>query len=160
MDADDRTALVSAREPSSQPQGNGRAAEEGGVSTPFVYVGTWTIKPGKQDEARKWLSDHATFIEQNEPRMVAFQVYFDEEGNKASVVQVHPDSASMELHMQLIAEHMDAAFEIIDTILSEQYYGPMSDSLSETLAEYETPEVAVTKMPVHTAGFTRSSAAP
>jgi len=130
------------------------------VSTPFVYVGTWTIKPGKQEEARKSLSDHATFIKENEPRMIAFHVYFDEEGNKASVVQVHPDSASMELHMQLIAEHMGGAFEIIDTILSEQYYGSMSDALSETLAKYESPEVVVTKMPVHTAGFTRSSAAP
>jgi hypothetical protein len=130
------------------------------VSTPFVYVGTWTIKSGKQEQARKWLSDHAAFIEENEPRMIAFQVYFDEGGNKASVVQVHPDSASMELHMQLIAEHMGAAFEVIDTILSEQYYGPMSDSLSETLAKYDSPGVAVTKMPVHTVGFTRSSAAP
>jgi hypothetical protein len=130
------------------------------MSAPFVYVGTWTIKPGKQEEARKWLSDHTTFIEQNEPRMTAFHVYFDDEASKASVVQVHPDSASMELHMQLIAEHMGAAFEVIDTILSEQYYGPMSDSLSETLAQYESPEVAVTKMPVHVVGFTRSSAAP
>ena len=88
------------------------------------------MKPGKQEEARKSLSDHARFIEENEPRMIAFHVYFDEEGNKASVVQVHPDSASMELHMQLIAEHMGGAFEIIDTILSEQYYGSMSDAIS------------------------------
>src|SRR5436190_2555754 len=130
------------------------------MNAPFVYVGTWTIKPGKQEEARKWLADHTTFIEQNEPRMIAFHVYFDERASKASVVQVHPDSASMELHMQLIAEHMGPAFEIIDTILSEQYYGPMSDSLSATLAQYEGPEVTVTKMPVHTAGFMRSSAAP
>jgi hypothetical protein len=34
-------------------------------------------------------------------------------------VQVHPDSASMEVHMKLIEEHLSGAFEIIDTILSE-----------------------------------------
>ena len=129
------------------------------MSQPFVYVGTWTIKPGKLEEAKKFLAEHAEFIETNEPRLIAFHVYFDEEGSKASVVQVHPDSASMEFHMQVISEHMGSAFEVIDTILSEQYYGPMSDSLSETLSKWETPEVKVTKMPVYEAGFTRSNAA-
>jgi hypothetical protein len=129
------------------------------MSQPFVYVGTWTIKSGKLEEARKWLAEHADFIETNEPRMIAFHVYFDDEGRKASVVQVHPDSASMEFHMKVISEHLSGAFDYIDTILSEQYYGPMSESLSETLSKWETPDVTVTKMPVYEAGFTRSNAA-
>jgi quinol monooxygenase YgiN len=129
------------------------------MSEPFVYVGTWTIKPGKLEEARKFLAEHADFIETNEPRLIAFHVYFDEEGKTASVVQVHPDSASMEFHMQVISEHLTGAFDVIDTILSEQYYGSMSESLSETLSKWETPQVTVTKMPVYEAGFTRSNAA-
>jgi hypothetical protein len=129
------------------------------VNSPFVYVGTWTIKPGKLEEAKQFLSEHTAFIEEREPRLIAFHAFFDEEGGKASVVQVHPDSASMELHMEVIAEHMGAAFDVIDTILSEQYYGPMSQSLSDTLAQWETPGVAVTKMPVHEAGFTRTKVA-
>jgi quinol monooxygenase YgiN len=129
------------------------------MSQPFVYVGTWTIKPGKLEEARKWLAEHADFIETNEPRMIAFHVYFDDEGGKASVVQVHPDSASMEFHMKVISEHLSGAFDYIDTILSEQYYGPMSESLLETLSQWETPGVTVTKMPEYEAGFTRSNAA-
>jgi len=128
------------------------------MSQPFVYVGTWTIKPGKLEEARKWLAEHADFIETNEPRMIAFHVYFDDEGGKASVVQIHPDSTSMEFHMKVISEHLSGAFDYIDTILSEQYYGPMSKSLSETLSKWETPGLTVTKMPVYEAGFTRSNA--
>ena len=128
------------------------------MSQPFVYVGTWTIKPGKLDEAKTWLAEHADFIESNEPRLIAFHVYFDEEGRKASVVQVHPDSASMEFHMQVLSDHLSAAFDVIDTIVSEQYYGPMSESLSETLSKWETPEVTVTKMPVFETGFTRTNA--
>jgi quinol monooxygenase YgiN len=129
------------------------------MSQPFVYVGTWTIKPGKLEEAKKFLTEHADLIETNEPRLIAFHVYFDEEGQTASVVQVHPDSASMEFHMQVLSKHLSAAFDYIDTIVSEQYYGPMSKSLSETLAKWETPGVTVTKMPVHEAGFTRTNAA-
>jgi hypothetical protein len=130
------------------------------MSDPFAYVGTWTIKPGKTEEAKKFLSEHAAFVEANEPRLIAFQVFFSEEGDTASVVQIHPDSASMETHMKVIAEHMGGAFEIIDIILSEQYYGPMSESLARTLSQWETPGVKVTKMPIHGAGFTRSNAAP
>jgi len=129
------------------------------MSQPFVYVGTWTIKPGKFEEARKRLSEHVDLIETNEPRLIAFHVYFDEEGKTASVVQVHPDSASMEFHMQVISKHLSGAFDYIDTIVSEQYFGPMSESLSETLAKYDAPGVTVTKMPVHEAGFTRTNAA-
>jgi quinol monooxygenase YgiN len=130
------------------------------MSQPFAYVGTWTIKPGKLEEAKKVMSEHAAIVEASEPRLIAFHVYFDDAGNTASVVQVHPDSASMETHMQVIAEHLGPAFEVIDTILSEQYFGSMSESLSQTLAQWETPEVKVTKMPAYVAGFTRTNAAP
>jgi hypothetical protein len=130
------------------------------MSQPFAYVGTWTIKEGREDEAKKFLSEHAAFVEANEPRMIAFHVYFDEDARTGSVVQIHPDSASMETHMQVIAEHMGGAFDLIDTVVSEQYFGPMSESLSATLAQWETPGTQVTKMPVYEAGFTRTNAAP
>jgi hypothetical protein len=127
------------------------------MATPFVHVGTWTIKEGKREEARTFLSEHADFVEANEPRMIAFHMYLDGEGRSCSVVQVHPDSTSMEFHMQLLAEHMAGAMDVIDTIVTEQYFGPMSDDLAKTLASWETPEVTVIKLPDHVAGFTRSS---
>ena len=127
------------------------------MSTPFVYVGTWTIKPGKYEEARKYFAEHVDLVETNEPRLIAFHVFFDEAGTKGCVVQVHPDATSMEFHMQLIAEHLSGAFDVIDQIESEQYFGPMTDSLAATLAAWESPTVATTKLPVHEGGFTRST---
>jgi len=127
------------------------------MSTPFVYVGTWTIKPGKLEEARKYFAEHADLVETNEPRLIAFHLFLDEAGNKGSVVQVHPDADSMEFHMQLIAEHLSGAFDVVDAIVSEQYFGAMTESLAETLAQWESPGVVTTKMPVHEAGFTRST---
>jgi hypothetical protein len=120
-------------------------------------VGTWTIKPGKFEEARSSLAKHADFVETNEPRMIAFHVYFDEASNSGSIVQLHPDAGSMEFHMQLLAEHLGEAFKYIDTIVSEQYFGPMTDALAAALAPWESPDVTTTKMPLHEAGFTRSS---
>jgi hypothetical protein len=127
------------------------------MGTPFVYVGTWTIKEGKLGEARKWLAEHCDFVETNEPRMIAFHMYFDEDGRSCSVVQVHPDSTSMEFHMQLLSEHMGAALDYIDQIVTEQYFGPMSDDLAKTLAQWEEPGVTVIKRPDHVGGFTRAA---
>jgi len=127
------------------------------MSGPFIYIGTWTIKSGKLEETKKFLEEHVDIIETNEPRLIAFNVYFDEKGNKASVVQVHPDAASMEFHMQVIAEHLTGAFEFLEATESEQYYGMPSDTLLEILAKYAEPGVPVTSMPVHEAGFTRAS---
>jgi hypothetical protein len=127
------------------------------MSTPFVYVGTWTIKPGMEETARKALAEHTDFVETNEPRVISFHVYFDADYRTCTVVHVHPDSTSMEFHMQLLSQHLTGFFDYADRILSEQYYGPISDALSEELAKWEDPGVTVIKRPAHEAGFTRTS---
>jgi len=72
-------------------------------------------------------------------------------------VQVHPDSASMEFHMQVNAKHFATAFDNLDAAISEQYFGTISDGLATELAKWDDPAVATTHMPVHEGGFTRSS---
>ena len=127
------------------------------MSGSFIYVGTTTIKPGKQEEARKRLAELIDFVETNEPRMIAFNCFLDEEASKLTVVQVHPDCASMEYHMEVNAKHFTTAFDYLDAQVSEQYYGQMSETLAAELAKWDEPGVAVTRMPVHEGGFTRTS---
>ncbi len=83
--------------------------------------------------------------------------YLDEPGEKLTIVQVHPDSASMELHMQVNAKHFATAFDNLDASISEQYFGTISEGLATELAKWDDPAVATTYMPVHEGGFTRSS---
>jgi quinol monooxygenase YgiN len=127
------------------------------MSEAFIYVGTTAIKPGKLEEARKGLAEVIDFVETNEPRLIAFHMYLDEEGSKLTIVQVHPDSASMEFHLQVNAKHFATAFDYLDPQLSEQYYGPMSSALAAELAKWDDPAVAVTRMPIHEGGFTRTN---
>jgi len=127
------------------------------MAGPFIYIGTTTIKPGMFDVARKRLAELVDFVETNEPRMIAFHCYLDEEGSKLTVVQVHPDSTSMEFHMQVNAKHFASAFDYLDETVSEQYYGTISDALAAELAKWDEPGVEVHRMPVHEAGFTRTN---
>ena len=127
------------------------------MSGAFIYVGTARIKPGKLGEARKNLAELVDFVETNEPRMIAFHLFLDEEGSTLTIVQVHPDSASMEFHMQVNAKHFATAWDFIEAIESEQYYGAISDALATELAKWDDPAVAVTRLPVHEGGFTRTN---
>lgn len=127
------------------------------MTGPFIYIGTTTIKSGKIDEARKRITELVDFVETNEPRMIAFHCFLDNEESKLTVLQVHPDSASMEFHMQVNAKHFATAFDYLDAQVSEQFYGMVSESLASELAKWDEPGVAVTLMPVHEGGFTRTS---
>jgi quinol monooxygenase YgiN len=127
------------------------------MSGPFIYVGTATIKEGMVEQARKHLAELMDFVETNEPRLIAFHAYLDEEGRRLTVVQVHADARSMEFHMQVNAKHFATERDYLDTIVSEQYYGAISDALAVELAKWDDPDVVVTKMAVHEGGFTRTS---
>ena len=126
------------------------------MSGPFIYVGTWTIKPGKLEVARKALAEHVEFIEQNEPRLIAFHIYFGADGLTAGVVQVHPDEESMDTHMKLISEHMESMGDFIGEIVHEQAFGTPTDSFSELLRGYADAGIPVTVLGQHEGGFTRA----
>lgn len=127
------------------------------MSGPLVYVGTYGIKPGMGEIARKNLAEVIDFVETNEPRLIAFHCFLDSEGTRLTVLQFHPDSASMEFHMQVNAKHFATAFEYLDGRVSEQFFGPVSDTLAAELAKWDEPGVEVVRMPVHEGGFTRTN---
>lgn len=124
------------------------------MSGPLISVITYTIKPGKQEEARKRLAELVDFVETNEPRMIAFHAYLDQDGDTLCIVQVHPDSTSMEFHLQVNAKHFATAFDWLDTSFNQQYFGPISDALAAELAKWDE---GFMHLPVHEAGFTRTT---
>ncbi len=124
------------------------------MSGPLIYVGTYTIKPGNREDTSRRLTELVDFVETNEPRIIAFHLYLDQDGNTLSIVQVHPDSASMEFHEQVNAKHFTTAFDWLDASISQQYFGPISDALAAELAKWDE---AATHLPVHAAGFTRTT---
>jgi hypothetical protein len=73
------------------------------VTAPFIFIATNRLKPGKLDHEKKRVPDLVGFIQANEPRLIAFNEYANDEGTEVAVVQVHPDADSMVFHMQPIA---------------------------------------------------------
>jgi hypothetical protein len=74
------------------------------VSGPFIFIATNSLKEGKLEAERDRAAELGSFIEAHEPQLLAFNEYANEEGTEVGVVQVHPDAASMEFHMEVVAE--------------------------------------------------------
>jgi quinol monooxygenase YgiN len=128
------------------------------MSGPFIFIGSYTVQQGKVEEVRKALQGLVEIVETNEPRLIAFNVYLDEEGNKVSVVQVHPDAASIGFHMKLVADHISGAFEYFEKTLGVQIYGAPENGVVDMIREMSEPGAPMTVMPIHEAGFTRTNA--
>jgi hypothetical protein len=126
----------------------------------FIFIATNRLKPGRLDRERARVPGLVEFIEANEPRLIAFNEYADETGDEVTVVQVHPDAASMEAHMQIVAERARAAYaETLDATVRIQVFGRPADAILETLRQQAGSGVEITINGEHLGGFTRSAAA-
>jgi hypothetical protein len=94
------------------------------VPEPFIFVGTHRLKEGKLGDFETAWKKRVDVVEAKEPRMIAFNSYANEEGTEVAVVQLHPDAASMELHMQVVREHISQAYEeLLEETTSIQVFG-------------------------------------
>ncbi|MFE0136749.1 hypothetical protein ACFWY6_35085 [Streptomyces sp. NPDC059037] len=71
------------------------------MAEPIYYVDRSDIREGKLAEVKNGMHDLATFVQAREAQLIAYHFYIDESESTMTTVAVHPDSASMELHMEL-----------------------------------------------------------
>ena len=96
------------------------------------------------------------FIEAGEPRLLAFNEYINPTRTEVTVVQVHPDAASMEFHMNLVRERAATAYaETLDATTQIQVFGTPSDAVLETLRVQAGAGVPLSIHAEHLGGFTR-----
>ena len=67
-------------------------------------------------------------MEAKEPRLLAYNVYFSDDGARMTVVHVHPDSASVEYHMEVAGPIFRQLVELV-TLSLIQIYGEPSEKL-------------------------------
>ena len=125
------------------------------MSEPLILLDTSLIRDGRLDELKEAVTDLVEFVRSNEPRPIAYEIYFDETGSRMTVVQVHPDSASMEYHMT-VAGPAFAGFAELVTLSTLDVYGKPSEELLELLRS-KVQMLGDTTVVVHDlqAGFAR-----
>ena len=126
------------------------------MSGPFIFIATNRLKPGKLADERKRVPGLVEFVEANEPRLIAFNEYVNDDGTEVAVVQLHPDAESMAFHMKVIAERAaDAYAATVDATTSIQVFGTPSKAVLELLERQAGAGVPLTVKSVHLGGFTR-----
>ena len=130
------------------------------MPSPFIFIATNRLKPGKLDRERERVPGLVAFIEANEPRLIAFNEYVNQAGDEVTVVQVHPDAASIEAHMEIVRERALTAYaETLDATVRVQVFGEPTPAIIETLRQQACSGVEISVNGEHLGGFTRSAAA-
>ena len=126
------------------------------ISAPFIFIATNKLREGKLAAERDRAADLASFIEANEPQVLAFNEYVNDDGTEVGVVQIHPNAASMECHMDVVAERAARAYaETLEGTTSIQVYGEPSEAVLEMLRRQAGAGVPMTVKRQHLGGFAR-----
>lgn len=105
------------------------------MPSPLIYVGVHAVQTGKLEIAKQASTELATFLEANHPRMVAFEIYFDDDASDMTVIQVHPDEDSLRHHLQIAGEKIARAYEFLDATRKIDIYGTPSDGLVDQIRQ-------------------------
>jgi quinol monooxygenase YgiN len=104
------------------------------MSEPIVFIDSSEIREGKLEELKTAINELVEFVEANEPQPIAYNVYLQEDGTRMTVVQVHPDSASMEFHMKVAGPAFPRFVEFV-RMSAMDIYGKPSDDLLEQMRQ-------------------------
>jgi hypothetical protein len=66
------------------------------MTQPLFYVDRSKVREGALAQLKTAIIELAEFVEQNEPRLISYTVYFSEEDTEMTVVHVHSDAASLD----------------------------------------------------------------
>jgi hypothetical protein len=108
-------------------------ADHGTVSAsePIVYIDHSDIREGSLDELKAGVRELVDFIEAREPQLIAYGFYIDEDAGKMTVVAIHPDSASLEFHMDIGSSEFRKLAHLLRLTAIECYGQPSEKALDQ-----------------------------
>jgi hypothetical protein len=126
------------------------------MAGPFIFIATNRLKPGAYEAERRRVQRLTDYIQAGEPRLLAFNEYINADRTEVTVVQIHPDPASMEFHMGLVRERAaDAYAQTLDATTQIQVFGTPSAAVVDMLRVQAGAGVPLTVHAEHLGGFTR-----
>ena len=131
---------------------------------PLIYISTWKIREGRLEGYKQFAKEFMEHVKTREPQLIAFNMYFNEDETEMTSIQVHPDAASMDFHMQVMAqvigEDMIEWLERADFLEPKhiEIYGTPSAKLLEADQPLVDAGIPRRIKPLHFTGFTRFTA--
>ena len=128
------------------------------MSDAIVYVDTAEVREGALEEVKAAIKELVDFVDANVPRLIAYNVYLSDDGARMTVVHVHPDSASLEYHMEVAGPLFRRFVELV-TLSSIHIYGePSEKALKQAHGKAQLLGGGAVEVESLHAGFTRLAA--
>lgn len=102
------------------------------MTQPIVYIDRSRIRPGRLADVEQAVAELVAFIEEREPQLIHYGFYVDRDAGRMTVIAVHPDPASVELHMAVGADAFRRFANMIE-LEGIEVYGPTSPKMLEQL---------------------------
>jgi hypothetical protein len=103
-----------------------------GGSGPIVYIDHSRIREDSLDELKAGVQRLVDLIDAREPQLIAYGFYIDEDAMRMTVVAVHPDSASLERHLDIGSAEFRKLAHLV-TLTAIECYGRPSERALEQL---------------------------
>ncbi|HEX2152571.1 MAG TPA: hypothetical protein VHL52_01155 [Acidimicrobiia bacterium] len=100
------------------------------MSEPIFYLDRSTVRQGALEEVSRRIEELVEFIREQEPQLIAYDFYLDEQGKHMTVMSVHPDCDSLRLHMEVGRSAFQKFADLIDLFSIEVYGRPSDEVLS------------------------------
>jgi hypothetical protein len=125
------------------------------MAEPFIFINTYTIKPGKEEAYKTAHQKVADLVEAKEPKMLYFALHTSEDGSEATTVQVHADAENFGYHMSVVEDNIRAAHEYVDYANAAiRIFGSPTAAILDQMRQLAGSGVSVTISPA-TLGFNR-----
>ncbi len=131
---------------------------------PLFLVTTARIKEGKLEDYKRFVKELLEHFEAKEPQLIAFNLFLNEDGTEMTSIQVHPNAASMDSHLQVLRQVLGEEMsewlkraDFLEIKRIEVYGTPSATFLQADQRSVDSGAYTRSVKPVHLAGFTRSS---
>jgi quinol monooxygenase YgiN len=133
----------------------GRKLDGGIMGKQIISIDSSEIRAGKLEQLKKVVQELVDFVQENETSILSYHMFIDERINRMTVVQVHPDSGSMENHLK-VAGPVFSKFGDLISLKTMDIYGFPSESLVEQLRDkMQMLGTGIVSVHKPQAGFTR-----
>lgn len=128
------------------------------MSEPVIYIDRSEIREGKIEDVKTRVAELTAFIEHNEPQLISYAVFVEDDGRNMTVIHVHTDAASLETHMEVAGPLFRNFVELVQ-LRTIDVYGAVGPELMGRLRQKAEllGGASVASHPLHV-GFVRGPA--
>jgi hypothetical protein len=100
----------------------------------IVYIDRSDVSEDRKQDLKAGIRRLVDVIQSREPQLISYAFHLDDEAAAMTVVAVHPDSASLELHLEIGRTEFRELGDMI-TLRRIEVYGSVSDKARAMLQE-------------------------